>query len=158
MKINWTRLLVGAFIVVLLYAAIAAKEAWAEPGFRVGLGHTAANSSATWGEFGYEYSNGWELAASVTGAGDTHNGPQDEVTAVSFSRIVRPPWRLLGATNYYRIGVAYVDGSALIGDTNFRLGVGLEWSVFQLEYFHYSSAGIHQPNTGIDGIQIRFTY
>lgn len=158
MKIKWTRIGVAAFIVALLFAAFSAKDAFAEPGFRVALGRTLFNSAATWGEFGYELPNGWEIGAAVTGAGDTHNGQQGEVVALSFSRIVRPQWRVSGADFYMRLGVAYVDGSALIGDSNFRLGVGLEWSVLQLEYFHYSSAGIHQPNTGVDGVQIRFTY
>ncbi|TVO57513.1 acyloxyacyl hydrolase [Denitromonas halophila] len=158
MKIKWTRVAVAAFIVAIAYGAFLIKEAEAAPGIRVGLGRTVVNSSAPWGEFGYELPNGWEIAAAITGAGDTHNGPQGEVRALSFSRIVRPPWRVFGANNYLRLGVAYVDGSALIGDSNFRLGIGLEWSVMQLEYFHYSSAGIHQPNTGVDGIQIRFTY
>ncbi len=155
MKIKPTAIAVGVFIFLLLFAAFNAS---AEPGFRVALGRTVVNSATPWGEFGYEFPNGWELAGSVSGAGDTARGPQGEVSTVSWSRIVRPDWWLLGGRNYYRLGVAYVDGSPLIGNSNFRLGIGLEYRVFQVEYFHYSSAGIHQPNTGVDGLQLRFTY
>lgn len=155
MKIKPTMAAVFIFIVLLVLAAFNAS---AETGYRVSLGHTVANSHTPWGEFGYEFPNGWELAGSVSGAGDTARGRQGEVSTVSWSRIVRPDWHVLGGRNYYRLGVAHVDGSPLIGNSNFRLGIGLEFKVFQIEYFHYSSAGIHQPNTGIDGIQLRFTY
>jgi len=147
------------FIVVLILACLSAIEAHADPGFRFALGRTVANSSATLGEFGYEFASGCELTGSAIGASDTTRGPQGEVQALSFSRLVRPDWHLAGADVYMRLGVAYVDGAELIGDTNFRLGIGMEWRrVMQIEYVHWSSAGIHQPNTGIDGLMIRFIY
>lgn len=150
---------VMAFIVTLILGVLSAIEAHAEPGFRFALGRTVANSSATMGEFGYEFRGGYELTGSAIGASDTTQGRQGEVQALSFSRLVRPDWHLASANIYMRLGVAYVDGAALIGDTNFRLGVGLEWSrVVQIEYVHWSSAGIHQPNTGIDGLMVRFVY
>ena len=154
MKIKPTTIAVVIFAVLLVLAAFNASA----QGFRTSLGYTVANSTTPWGEVSYEFPSGWELAGSVSGAGDTRRGPQGEVSTVSWSRVVRPDWWLLGGRNYYRLGVAYVDGSPLVGNTNFRLGIGLEFKVFQIEYFHYSSAGIHQPNTGIDGIQLRFTY
>lgn len=152
MKIKPTMVAVIVFIVVLVFAAYNAR---AEDGARISLGYTAANSTLPIGEIGYEY-KGWEVAASLIGVGDTKNGEQKEVPVYSLSYITRPNWSFLGGRNYYRLGVSYVNGSPLVGDTNFRLGVGLEYKVFQVEYFHYSSAGIHQPNTGIDGIQLRF--
>ena len=151
MKLNYTFAAVALFVVLLIAAA---SNANGEDGARIALGHTAANSELPMGEIGYEH-RGWELAASQIGEGDTKRGEQDTVPIYSLSHVVRPSWRFLGATNYYRIGVAYVDGSPLVGDTNFRLGIGLEWKVMQLEYFHYSSAGIHETNTGIDGVQLR---
>lgn len=152
-----------AFIVAIILGVLSAINAYAEPvdhtGFRVALGRTVVNSSAAFGEFGYEFPSGWELTGTAMGATDTKRGQQGEVQAMSFSRLVRPDWHLAGANVYLRLGVAYVDGAELIGDTNFRLGLGLEWQrVLQIEYVHWSSAGIHQPNTGIDGIQLRFIY
>lgn len=155
MRFKTTAIAVVIFILVLLWASFDAR---ADSGMRIALGRTVFNSGAMWGEVGYEFQSGWELAASVSGAGETRNGAQGEVEAVSLSRVVRPHWRLLGATNYYRLGVAYVHDSPLVGDTNYRLGIGLEWPGFQVEFFHYSSAGIHRPNTGIDGVQLRYTY
>lgn len=153
MKIKPTWVFVILFIVVL----VAARYAEAA-GPRIGLGFTVANSTLAYGEVGYEFDGGYEITAGQNGVGDTRNGPQREVSIFSASRIVRPDWYFFGARNYYRIGVAYVHGSPLVGDTNFRLGVGLEWRHVQVEYFHYSSAGIHQPNTGIDGLYFRLKF
>jgi len=151
---NFTKIAVIAFIVILI---LAAYDARAEDGWRVSLGHTAANSSMAFGSIGYEY-KGIEIDATQIGHGSTKRGDQGTVNIFSLSHLVRPDWTFLGGKNYYRIGVSYQDGSPLVGDTNFRLGVGLEWKVFQVEYIHYSSAGIHRPNTGIDGIQLRFKF
>lgn len=147
-----THIFVALFIALLLFAAIDAR---ADDGVRISLGHTVVNSEVTTGEFSYEY-RGWELGAMLLGEGGTRNGDQDLTPVYSLSHLIRPSWRFLGATNYYRLGVSYVDGSPLVGHSNFRLGLGLEWEVVQLEYFHLSSAGINSVNSGIDGIQLRF--
>lgn len=152
MKFKPTVFFVVVFIMLLLLAAYSAR---AEDGARISLGHTVVNSHMTVGELSYEHKN-WEFAVAQIGKGDTRNGAQNVVPAYSMSYLTRPHWRFLGGKNYYRLGVAHVDGSPLIGNTNFRLGIGLEYKVFQIEYFHYSSAGIHRPNTGIDGVQLRF--
>ena len=159
MKIRYTVVAVILFIVLLVLAMKSAEAN--EPsyeGVRISLGHTVANSSATWGEIGYEFKNNWELAASINGADETRNGWQDKVYVASLSKVIRPEWRIFDARNYYRLGVSYLNESNLVGKTNYRLGVGLEWKHIQVEYFHYSSAGIHKPNTGIDGILLRLKY
>lgn len=152
MKIKWTVVGVVTFIILLL---VASYDARAENGARISLGYSLFNSTLPMGEIGYEY-NGWEAALSQLGEGETKNGDQGNVTVYSLSHLVRPHWSFLWGENYYRLGVAYVDGSPLVGDTNFRLGIGMEYKVFQVEYFHLSSAGIHETNSGIDGIQLRF--
>lgn len=152
MKINATKMAVGLFILVLI---IAANYARADNGARISLGKMVANSHMTSGELSYEH-NGIEAAALLMGAGNTKKGYQPETWVYSVSHIVRPQWCVMGGCNYYRLGVSYNDSSVLVGDTNFRLGIGIEWDVVQLEYFHHSSAGIHDPNTGLDGIQLRF--
>jgi hypothetical protein len=152
MKINFTKVAVVLFIIVLSWAAYDAR---ADDGFRFSLGYTVANSTLPFGSVSYEWKD-MELDATLIGQGSTKRGDQDVVKVFSLSHIVRPSWTFLGATNYYRIGVSYQDGSPLVGSTNFRLGIGLEWKVLQVEYVHYSSAGIHRPNSGIDGIQLRF--
>ncbi|WP_160153349.1 acyloxyacyl hydrolase [Microbulbifer sp. ALW1] len=153
-KWSWTKGVVALFLVILL-CALVAERADARP--VVSLGHTALNSHNTVGEIGWQFGTAyqWEVAATAIGRGHTDRGPIDRNWAYSVSRRVQPGWSLLGAENYYRLGVAYVDGSPLVGDINYRLGVGLHWGVVALEYLHYSSAGINDPNTGIDGIQIR---
>lgn len=145
-----TAIAVVIFLFVLLLA-MCSERSEAADGARIALGKTAVNSSHTYGEFGYEW-NQWEITIGQIGQ------EEDPAEVFTLSRIVRPDWRILGATNFYRIGFAYVDDSPLIGDTNFRLGFGLEWELVQLEYFHYSSAGIHDPNTGVDGIQFRIKF
>ena len=146
---NKTSAAVLLFIVVLLFAA---SNAFADA--KIALGKTAFNSSNTVGEIGWEFRD-WEITAGLIGEGETKRGDQGVVPVYSFSKLVKPDWSFLGAKNYYRIGVAYVDGSPLVGNTNFRLGVGLAWKVASIEYVHYSSAGIHDTNTGIDIIMLR---
>jgi len=148
-KLTTTKVAVGVFLILLL---LAANSAFAD--VRIALGQTAFNSTNTVGEIGYEWRD-WEANVGLIGSGSTKNGHSDEVWTYSVSKLVRPDWKFLGGKNYYRIGVAYIDDSPLVGGTNFRLGVGLEYKVFQIEYAHYSSAGIHETNTGIDAIMLR---
>jgi hypothetical protein len=56
------------------------------------------------------------------------------------------------------MGLSYNDGSKLVGRTNFRLGLGLDFNeVLRVEYVHHSSADIHNPNRGIDYIMLNYT-
>lgn len=154
MRMNWTKAGVGLFILLLLLALLSER---ASAGPVVSLGHTLLNSQSTVGELGWQFGDRaqWEGAVAVIGEGSTKRGDIERNWAYSLSRRVQPTWRLLGAGNYYRLGLAYIDGSPLVGDVNYRLGIGLDWGVVALEYFHYSSAGINDPNTGVDGIQLR---
>lgn len=153
---SWTRVLVVLFIIALIFATYSAHGSEGNPnnGPRISLGYSLINSENPFGEIGYEY-NSWEVAVSAFGSGGTEKGDQDVVYIYSLSHVVRPDWYVLKGRNYYRVGVAYVDDSPLVGDTNFRLGIGMEWKLIAVEYFHYSSAGIHSTNTGIDGVQLR---
>ena len=153
---NYTKILVAIFIILLIGAAFSeyANAQRVDPvddGPRISLGHTAFNKYETHGEFGYEW-NQWEAAYSIQGS----SGVSDTTNIASLSRVVKPEWFVGHARNYYRIGVSHVDNSDLVGDFNFRLGVGLTYKVFAVEYFHYSSAGINDTNSGIDGFMIRF--
>lgn len=155
---NKTMWAVILFLIVLLTATFSMRSNADEDynGARISLGHTVANSSMTTGEVSYEYNN-WEAGYTLVGEGETKRGYQDQSHIYSLSYVVRPDWEIWNVENYYRLGVSYQDGNNLVGDTNFRLGVGLQWrDVVQLEYTHYSSAGIHDPNTGIDMIQLRY--
>ena len=113
MKIKKTAVAVVIFLIVLLLA-FCSERANAEDGARIALGKTLINSSHTYGEFGYEF-NSWEVTVGQIGQ------PEDPAEVYTLSRIIRPSWRFLGATNYYRLGFAYVDDSPLIGDTNYAL-------------------------------------
>lgn len=154
LKHNLTKVAVALFLAVLL-CAVAAERALAGP--VLSLGRTVLNSENTFGEIGYQFGDRhqWEASASLIGQGWTKRGDIVKNEVFSLSRVVRPEWRFLGASNYYRIGVAKVNGSPLVGVPNYRLGVGLDWGVVAVEYVHYSSAGINDPNSGIDGIQLR---
>ncbi|QDP60424.1 MAG: hypothetical protein GOVbin1096_52 [Prokaryotic dsDNA virus sp.] len=151
MKFNKTFFGVVIFIILLLFAA---DNAYSANGPKISLGKTLINSNLAYGEIGYEYEN-FELTAAQMGEGSTKNGDQGVVQIYSLSHLVRPDWNTFFGKNYYRIGVAYIEDSPLVGNTNFRLGVGIDYGAFSVEYFHYSSSGIHNPNTGIDGIQLK---
>ncbi|WP_189470937.1 acyloxyacyl hydrolase [Litchfieldella qijiaojingensis] len=133
-----------------------ADSAGSEDGARISLGHTLIQSSVPMVELGYEYRS-WEVAFSYLDRGHTSNGRQrSSVRIYSASRLFRPGWNFLRGQNYYRLGLSYVDDSPLVGGFNFRLGVGLDYGRFSIEYFHYSSAMINDVNSGIDGLQLRF--
>jgi hypothetical protein len=151
-----TILFVLCFIVVLLIASFSAREASAQEQFSIGLGETLINSNSRIGEIAYTNKHDFEFAASIIGEGSTEKGYQETVDIYSVSYITKPDWTFLGAKNYYKLGVSYVNKSTLVGPSNFRLGVGLDWNVFSLEYIHYSSADIHKTNTGIDAIVLKY--
>ncbi|MCX2780430.1 acyloxyacyl hydrolase [Microbulbifer thermotolerans] len=153
LKFSWTKAAVILFVAVLTLA-LYSEDSEARDGVVLSLGHTVLNAHQTAGEVGYRFGR-WEAAATRFGHGSTKRGDIDSAHAVSVSRIVRPGWKFLGAENYYRIGGSYVDGMPLVGNWNYRLGLGLAWDLVEVEYFHYSSAGINDPNTGIDGVQFR---
>jgi hypothetical protein len=143
---------VFVFIIVLLFAA---DDAWGGNA-TIGVGQSILNSKATYAEAGYVTDRNWEFNLGLIGVGETKDGPQTLVTTYGVSKLVKPNWCFMSACNYYRIGVAGVHGSPLVGPINFRLGVGVRIkNVFEIEAFHYSSAGIFEDNTGIDGVMIK---
>jgi hypothetical protein len=155
MKFNKTALGVLSFIVVLILAGYSVKANSDE--LHLGLGKTFVNSTLAAGELGYEYNN-WEVQATLMEDGDTKNGWQDQIQIYSVSYLTKPNWGAYGVHSYVRMGLSYNTGSNLVGSTNFRLGLGLDFNkVFRLEYVHHSSAGIHNPNTGIDYIALSYT-
>jgi len=151
---NKTKLAVAAFVVLLVIAGYAASSR--ADTLTIGLGKSFVNSSSTVGEIGYER-KGWELQAAVMGAGYTKNGRQDNLSVYSLSYITEPGWGYKGVQPYVRLGVSHNTGSKIIGSSNFRLGLGVNFNhVFRLEYVHHSSAGIHDPNTGLDYVALSY--
>jgi hypothetical protein len=144
--------------IVVLFAILLVSIGYvrAEDGVRVGVGESVFNSHLKTAEIGYEW-NSWEASATLMGAGNTKNGRQDRLEIYSISYLTRvaaaPAW----ATPFLRLGVGYNSGSTLVGRTNFRLGLGVDFSdVWRVEYVHHSSAGIHKPNTGIDYVMLTY--
>jgi hypothetical protein len=155
MKFNKTAFGVGIFVVILIFAGYSAKSN--ADSIHLGLGKTFVNSSLAIGEIGYEKNN-FEVQASLMEDGSTKNGQQDKMQIYSVSYLTKPQWGYKGIEPYVRLGLSYNDGSELVGRTNFRLGLGLDFNeVLRVEYVHHSSAGIHNPNTGIDYIMLNYT-
>lgn len=156
MNINKTAIGVFIFICLLIFAGYSAKIE-AEEKFYIGVGKSVINSHGKVGEIGYEI-NDWEFQATLVEAGDTKNGFQDQLEIYSISYLTKPHWGYKGVDPYVRLGVSYNSGSNLVGDSNFRLGLGLTFhDVWRVEYSHHSSAGIHQTNTGIDYTSLTYT-
>lgn len=156
MKFNKTFFGVVTFILVLLAAGYSANSSADENGPRISIGKTFVNSYLKVGEVSYEYNN-WEASAALMQAGGTKNGPQEQLEIYSLSYLTKPYWGAFGIDPYFRLGVSKNSGSALVGDTNFRLGVGADFhDVWRIEFSHHSSAGIHDTNTGIDYITISY--
>jgi len=150
---SWTGITVAIFVIILLLASNSARG---DDGFRLSLGHTVFNSTLPMAEIGYEYNN-WELSANLISDGDTKRGEQDHVNLYTVSYLTRPDWCWNNICNYYRLGIAKNDGSPLIGPEVFRLGVGVQYkNIVSFELSHWSSAGIHSPNRGVDAILLRY--
>lgn len=154
--ITTTATAVVFFLIVLVFALDA--EAKEKEGFipYLELGTTVVHSTVRVGGAGVVLYKKWDVHVGVMGEGDTRkHGYQAQKVFYSFSRIVHPNWRVLGGELRPRIGIAYTPDFQLVGRRNYRLGLILHYSVFELEYFHYSSAGINDNNRGVDGLAVR---
>ena len=155
MKLNKTFLGVIAFIVALIFAAYSSRSE-AEEYMHIGLGNSLINSHLKTGEIGYEINN-WEFQATLMEEGETKNGFQEQLELYSVSYLTKPNWSYKGIDPYFRLGISGNSGSQLVGDSNFRLGVGLNFhKTFRLEWSHHSSAGIHPVNSGIDYVTLSY--
>lgn len=146
--------LVAAFIVAVILALYSVET---KAGPTIGLGQTFNKSSLSYGEVGYEWKD-WEATAGKMGEGQTDYGRQEPVNIYSLSRLVRPGWCIKSVCNYFRVGVSKVHGSPLVGEDNYRLGIGIEHTKVQVEYVHFSSAGIYENNGGIDAVMLRLKF
>jgi hypothetical protein len=147
---------VSIIIAVFIILLISIGYVRADDGARIGLGKSIINSDLRTAEIGYEW-NSWEASATLSEAGKTKNGFQDQVETYSVSYLTRIAAAPVWATPFLRLGVSYNSGSNLVGPTNFRLGVGVDFrDVWRVEYVHHSSAGIHKPNTGIDYVMLTY--
>jgi len=155
LKINKTALGVVTFVVLLILAGYSAKSG-AQSFIHVGVGKTVVNSHLKVGEIGYQYGN-WEAQVSLTEAGRTKRGDQEQVDTYSVSYLTTPGWGYVGVEPYFRIGASHNTDSNLVGNINYRLGMGVNFNqVFRLEYAHHSSAGINDPNTGMDYVLLNY--
>jgi hypothetical protein len=145
------------FIVVLfVIVLISIGYVRADDGVRIGIGKSVINSHLKTAEIGYEW-NSWEASATLMESGDTKNGRQDQLEMYSVSYLTRIAAAPVWANPFMRLGVSYNNGSNLVGPSNFRLGLGIDFSdVWRVEYAHHSSAGIHRPNTGVDYVTITY--
>jgi len=156
-NMNKTAIAVLTFIIFAVILFGYSEQSKAEQSVQIGLGETVINSHLTVGEIGYEY-NQWEIQAALIEAGATKNGRQDQMEVYSVSYRTEPNLEFFGIQPYSRLGVSYNSGSELVGDTNFRLGLGLDFhNVWRVEFSHHSSSSIHDPNTGVDAVTITRT-
>jgi hypothetical protein len=147
---------VSIIIAVFIILLISIGYVRADDGARIGLGKSIINSDLKTAEIGYEW-NSWEASATLSEAGKTKNGFQDQVETYSVSYLTRIAVAPVWAPPCRRVGVSSNSGSNLVGPTNFRLGVGVDFSdVWRVEYVHHSSAGIHRPNTGVDYVMLTY--
>lgn len=157
MKINKTALGVLAFIIILILAGYSAKSS-ADDSFNIGVGKSVINSDLKVAMLGYQ-TNNWEFNARLMEAGDTKNRYQEQMETYSVSYLTKPDWGYKGVDPYFRLGVSKNGGSELVGDTNFMLGIGVDFhDVWRVEYVHDSSSGIHPVNTGVDAVFISYQF
>ena len=157
MKISKTAIAVVTFVLVLVIAGYSAK-ANSDQSFNIGVGQSVINSHLKVGMVGYQINN-WEFNARLMEEGFTKNGYQDQMETYSVSYLTKPNWGFYGVDSYFRLGVSKNSGSELVGDTNFMLGIGADFhDVWRIEYVHDSSAGIHNPNSGVDAVIVSYQF
>ncbi|SDJ86271.1 acyloxyacyl hydrolase [Microbulbifer yueqingensis] len=144
-----------------LFSLVTTAASATEPlpdGFGVSVGKAVLTGEMTSAAMSFRYRR-WEAGAFIFGYGNTDDGPQERLAyAASVSRLFRPDWQFCRASLYGRVGVAYVDGSPLVGHFNFRTGVGVDFGGFAFELMHYSSASLTPLNTGINLLEFRVPF
>ena len=154
MKINKTVIGVVGTLLIMWAAWVSSEKANAE-GLYVELGKTILNSDMTTHGLGFRKGS-WGAAIEATGQGTTKRGDQSVQPLLSVYHVTDPNWIVLGVRIKTILGVAYTPKQNLVGPTNFRLEFVFEVKG-GLEFYarHYSSAGLHKPNTGVDTLGIR---
>lgn len=158
MKLKITQILVGVFVLVLCLAGYRDVSASDRQPLRsyIELGRTMINSQVSVGGFGVRAHGRWDFHAGLMGDGQSKEGYQDQTFFWSVSRIFNPGWQVLfGCEIKPRIGIARTNHFSLVGDNNYRLGLLVACKKHEIEYFHYSSAGINDINSGVDGVSFR---
>jgi len=144
------------FIVAFLAGSYSDEARGQDLSATVGVGHSVINSHLKVGIVGLKYDR-WELNARLMEAGDTKNSYQKQMETYSVSYITEPNIDFKGIQPYMRLGASYNTGSELVGNTNFMLGIGVDFhEIWALEFTHDSSAGIHQTNTGVDAVFLKY--
>lgn len=146
-KVTTTQWGVLAFIVVLILALGASNKAKADEVY-FNLSHSTFGSEFTIPSVGYRFDSNWDIGLGFFGDGETRKGPHSRSPWAAVSYIVDPNWH----GYFMRIGVAYTPDINLVGDANFRLGIGWDFGVWEVEAQHFSSAGTSKRNTGVDGL------
>jgi len=152
-KVNKTVAGVIITLSIMWLAWISAEKAEAQ--VYVELAKTVLNSDMTMHGIGYTQKN---IGAAIewTGSGETKRGKQGVEPMISVYYVTDPKWRILFGDFKTVIGYAYTPNQKLVGQSNFRLEFKLRYKG-GIEFFarHYSSAGLWNPNTGIDSIGVR---
>lgn len=147
-RITLTQVGVGIFIILLIASLTAVSNKANADEIYFNLGRSTLGSEYTIPSVGYRFDNNWDISAGFFGDGETRKGSHTRSPWMSISYIVKPGW----GGYFMRIGGAYTPNINLVGDVNFRLGIGWDFGVWEIEAIHFSSAGTSSINTGIDGI------
>ena len=90
----------------------------------------------------------------MTGKGDTRYGDHQQMRMISINRLVYPGW--WKNKLFIGLGISKVSqNQPLVGEWNYRPIFGYDGGVYKVYYHHYSSAGVNDMNTGVDGIVLR---
>lgn len=141
--------LIGIFVALALLASAARAGEW-----HVSAADNIVNTD-TGGTFelGYRTASGWDVQAGVVTASDTYSGRRGSRGIFTVTKRVA-----LGPGWFGRFGLAGTPDYKLIGPVNFRFGAGVRLGRWEIEYMHASSAGIFDPNWGLDSVGVRYVF
>ena len=147
--------LIALFIIALAGALESEKAEAGDFKPYLAVGGQVNASDATMGSAGVIYKNKIDLSVTYIGEGETDWGTHDSMRVVSISRIVTPGW--WGDTFFMGVGYANVQDALLVGEHNFNLMVGGQWSWGRIYYNHISDFDIGtNDNSGLDGLHASF--
>lgn len=147
--------LIALFIVALASALQSEKAEAYDFDAYMHIGGQVNVSDASMGGLGVIYKNKLDLSITYISGGDTEWGKHDAMRVVSLSRIVTPGW--FGDTFFMGIGYANVQDTPLVGEHNFNLMIGGQWTWGRIYYNHISDFDIGtNDNTGLDGLHASF--
>ena len=155
-QIKWGKVAKWLAIIAIVAFAVwetSSRAAEAE----LSLGQGISNTQGTFIAYGLRWGDAGRWGVAMMHTPQINGGDDSWVAEATYQAIFRKekefrPYVKVGYAHFFDPGqVRRKSGKQLLGGSDQqRLGVGAQWKTLQIEYSHYSSAGLYKINTGVD--------